>query len=52
MAPKRRDPQIGLQRLIDKYKREFKKPENTRYYSEKDFVVAQKRYIHYRLNTG
>jgi hypothetical protein len=36
--------------LVVKYKEEFRMPENLNYYSKKDFMEAQKRYIFYRLN--
>lgn len=42
----------GLQRLVQKYKEEFKQPENTQYYSEEDYAAAQKRYVSFRLNHG
>lgn len=35
----------GLQRLINKFRREFKRPENTKFYSEKDYKEAERKYV-------
>ena len=42
----------GRKRLIVKFKEEFQRPENLKYYSKQDFMKAQKRYVTYRLNQG
>ena len=40
----------GLQRLITKYRRNFRIPENLKYYSTEDFKRAEKRYLKHLLN--
>lgn len=39
----------GLNRLIKKLRDEFKRPENTRYYSKKDYREAERKYIKFCL---
>lgn len=43
---------IGLERLIQKYKREFETDENINYYNYPDFVRAQRKYIKFLLGTA
>ncbi|MCP4373432.1 MAG: hypothetical protein GY797_35825 [Deltaproteobacteria bacterium] len=42
----------GVQLLVDKYKKKFRISENLKYYSKKDYPVAEKKFIKYALNTG
>lgn len=35
----------GLQRLIKKFRYEFKRPENLNFYSEADYKEAERKYI-------
>jgi hypothetical protein len=52
MCKKKSNQINGLSRLIAKYREEFRTPENIEYYSNKDFIKAEKRYVVYRLNCG
>ena len=40
---------IGMERLIQKYKAKFETEENINYYSYKDFVKAERKYLKYVL---
>jgi hypothetical protein len=40
----------GLRRLIQKFRNEFKRPENTEFYSEKDFKEAERKYVKFCLS--
>lgn len=42
----------GIQLLLDKYKKKFRISENVHYYSEKDYPVAEKKFIKYALSKG
>jgi hypothetical protein len=42
-------PDAGLKRLIRKCRNEFRCPENTHHYSEKDFHEAERKYIRFCL---
>ena len=42
----------GIQLLVDKYKKKFRISENLKYYSKKDYPVAEKKFIKYALNRG
>ena len=42
----------GIQLLLDKYKKKFQISENVKYYSQKDYPVAEKKFIKYVLNKG
>ena len=42
----------GIQLLLDKYKKKFRISENLKYYSKKDYPVAEKKFIKYALNKG
>lgn len=46
------NPTTSIQRLVDKYKAEFQRPENIKHYSEQDYAAAQKQYVSYRLKSG
>jgi hypothetical protein len=35
----------GLNRLVEKFRNEFKRPENTKFYSEKDYKAAERKYV-------
>lgn len=39
----------GLQQLIQKFRDEFERPENTDFYSETDYKDAERKYIKHRL---
>jgi hypothetical protein len=40
---------IGMERLIQQYKKKFETDENLNYYSYKDFLRAQRKYLKYML---
>jgi hypothetical protein len=42
----------GLQKLIEKFRHEFERPENTNFYSETDYRDAERKYIKHRLRVG
>ena len=42
----------GIQLLLDKYKKKFRIAKNVKYYSPKDYPVAEKKFIKYVLNKG
>lgn len=42
----------GIQLLLEKYKKIFRISENVKYYSQKDYPVAEKKFIKYALNKG
>ncbi len=42
----------GIERLIDKWKNEFRQIENLGYYSEEDMKIAERKYIKYCLRGG
>jgi hypothetical protein len=35
----------GLQRLIERFRNEFKRPENTNFYLETDYKQAERKYV-------
>jgi len=39
----------GMQLLVKRYKKIFRIPENLRYYSEKDYKSAEKKFLYYAL---
>jgi hypothetical protein len=43
---------VGIQLLLKKYKSIFRIPENLNYYSERDYRMAEKKFIKYELRTG
>ena len=43
---------VGIQLLLDKYKKKFRISENIQYYSKKDYLIAEKKFIKYALNKG
>jgi hypothetical protein len=42
-------PDAGLKRLIRQCRNDFRRPENLKYYSEKDFREAERKYIRFCL---
>ncbi len=42
----------GIQLLLDKYRRKFRISENLKYYSKKDYPIAEKKFIKYALQKG
>jgi hypothetical protein len=43
---------VGIQLLLNKYKKLFRVPENLNYYSDKDYRMAEKKFIKYALRAG
>jgi hypothetical protein len=43
---------VGLKLLIDKYRKAFRIPENIDYYSDKDYQIAEKKFIKHFLSKG
>ena len=42
----------GMDRLVEKYRRQFRIPENLNYYSEGDFHLAEREYLRFCLSRG
>jgi len=42
----------GIQLLLNKYKKKFRISENLKYYSEKDYQIAEKKFLKYALHKG
>ncbi len=42
----------GMDRLVEKYRRQFRIPENLNYYSERDFHHAEREYLRFCLTRG
>jgi hypothetical protein len=42
----------GIEQLVDRYRAIFHVPENINYYSEKDYVMAEKKFIKFALMEG
>ena len=42
----------GIKALIKKYKKMFRKPENLNHYSEKDYQIAERKFLKYLLFSG
>ena len=42
----------GIEELIKKYRTSFHIPENINYYSEKDYKIAERKYIKDAVNKG
>jgi hypothetical protein len=40
---------VGIERLIEKWKEEFRQTENLEYYSEEDIKVAERKFIKFCL---
>jgi hypothetical protein len=42
----------GLKLLVEKYRKEFQIPENLNFYSEKNYKIAERKYLKYTLGMG
>lgn len=42
----------GMDRLVDKYRRQFRIPENLDYYSDNDYHQAEREYLRFCLSRG
>ena len=42
----------GMDRLVEKYRRQFRIPENLNHYSEADFQQAEREYLRFCLGRG
>lgn len=42
----------GIGRLVEKYRRQFRIPENYEYYSEDDYQLAERQYLRFCLKRG
>ena len=42
----------GKKRLVNKFKNNFRIPENINYYSKEDYQRAEKKYLRFCLTTG
>ena len=42
----------GLELLVEKYRKEFQIPENLDFYSEKNYKIAERKYLKYALGMG
>ena len=42
----------GIDRLVEKYRRQFRIPENCDYYSEDDYQLAERKYLRFCLKRG
>ena len=40
----------GIELLVERYRRDFRRPENTEYYTEDDYKDAERKFIKFRLN--
>lgn len=40
----------GIEQLVEKWRTEFRRPENKDYYTEIDYQEAERKYVKYRLN--
>jgi len=43
---------IGIKRLLKKYRDLFRVPENLNYYSKADYKIAEKKFLKYALLEG
>jgi hypothetical protein len=50
--PKNANENSGVTRILNKYKRIFRIPENLNFYSEEDFHEAERKFIKYALLHG
>jgi hypothetical protein len=48
----KRESFSGIERLIAKYKRDFRIFENLNHYSNKDFITAEREYVRHCLKFG
>lgn len=42
----------GMDRLVEKYRRQFRIPENLNHYAEADFHQAEREYLRFCLSRG
>ncbi|MBC2734610.1 MAG: hypothetical protein HF981_09655 [Desulfobacteraceae bacterium] len=42
----------GLDRIVDRYRQQFRIPENLDHYSDNDLHEAERQYLRFCLNTG
>ena len=42
----------GLKLLVEKHRKEFQIPENLNFYSEKNYKIAERKYLKYALGMG
>jgi hypothetical protein len=47
-----RNNTCGLKEIIEKYRREFRIPENINYYGPKTLIEAERKYIKHKLMNG
>jgi hypothetical protein len=40
----------GIELLVERYRKDFRRPENTEYYTEDDYKEAERKFIKYCLN--
>ncbi len=45
-------PTSGMDRLVEKYRRQFRIPENIDHYAEDDYHLAERKYLHFCLKRG
>lgn len=46
------DQRPGIDRIVDKYRQQFRVPENIEHYSESDFHQAERQYLRFCLTQG
>lgn len=46
----RESPTLGVELLVEKWRREFRQPENTDYYSEEDYKEAERKFVKFCLS--
>lgn len=46
------DKETGLRKLIRRYRRQFRIPENLNHYSREDFRKAEREFLKYALREG
>ena len=46
------DQRPGIDRIVDKYRQQFRVPENIEHYSERDFHQAERQYLRFCLTQG
>lgn len=43
---------VGIQRIIERYKTRFRVPENLNFYSRKDLIAAERKFLKYAITNG
>ena len=46
------DQRQGIDRIVDKYRQQFRVPENIDHYAESDFHEAERQYLRFCLTNG